>query len=1756
MYEDESILASLTERASDRPESQLDIDEGGSILESLTGKSPSLPKTSKSPFTRDASEASFYGLRTDGTPKGLGYFGELQRPDKKVSTELSIGVDFGGKETQIPSLVPTLTSDEVDYLLQGNQPTQDITDKAVAHARTRISQGKSPFAQEGEQVSRPVKTEPMNFFMQDVLKRFQTGMPLTEADFERGVPSIESLTNAPRVGQAAEAGFKASIPAMAVRGELPEPFESKDWIERAVQGAAKIVPELPIYAAGSLLAGGPETPLGWAGAFALPAAVEDVIVRRLQEGKVDSAYELLDRAKSALAEAGKGAVVGVGTYAGGLAGKVAAPLKFPGTVAGLVGTQSAIEGRAPTFGEFSDATILLGLLHVVGATPKKLAKVFTEKKMPPEELVKQASEGKVEEVQKLLDEVKVEMAPEEPVVEVKRSKKPTKDQNYLDKAQELKKQLGEETYYEVLKGLGIEKSNQVRSSESKTAVLRALRSRATFIPEFKTPQEAAEFGKRATPEQKEAMQREADLLEERAKEIIKERGEKSKKAMELNLRVQSLHEALTPEETLAAAPERKVAEKPKTLVIPDESQMTEEAKSLGAEFAGIQEGVKGEKVPLFTDNETGSTFAVDFSKKQNIAEELARVRKIFAEAKVEPKVESKIEEKPLEEELEFGEELDYSKMSERDLKASLGFAKDLGIKEDVKMISEELRKRKAGKAEVEIEPPYVDLINVEPIADIDAYRRGIATDLKQLRKTGKGDLDDIEERAERLLASRNLGDFRDEVEFDQFSELNSVVLDLIRKTREEKGLEPKETPQVDLEDALLFDIDRGKAEIDRDWIDRFTDAEGNPRPLIFDNLGLQQIYERSIEALRARPSFENLKNIGRGIILEGKTKYGEFRTRMKEVVGDLWNDIKGFVREAYEDAKKWKIFTDEKGMVTLGKGKPINEGALQLEADRLEIIYNGIQEGVHGEQIPLFTDSKTRSTFAVNFDKGQTVEGEMNKTRTLFDKGQTTEGTALDFLGLSQIFDSVATRFGREHKIDREISKAAQRKRDAKIKMATDVDIQDLIKFGRSKGLTSRDVLKVAKHKFGFFTKLSELTHEQADVVKISLELKRAPKILASEELIRSDPNVLDSTKKELRRVIDLYDIDDIMLDDHIDGIKLLLKRDTLDNKGVNRLIKSLKNDAYLKPYEGGGFTKYIQLSIRRFGEPFIDAWTDYAVKKSEVVTPFLRASSKAVKGLTQKEKEAIGRYAYERDIVSNSKKLSEDQKTQKISELENQYVMTPKMTQSYEAARAILEKGREFFKIEDPRIDYFPRMSKHYGDEVAVAKELSAEQKAKAEEAVKKGKVPRAKIPDPLRDFVWQAEFKRKGTLQDVEFDIYAVLQRYALSGARKLYGNDALRKVRPMIAKMEPDRQQEAKDWISAVIRKDPTQTEKALNNSARWLKRKLGFRVSEGERAYRDLMGSAMNFNYASFLGVRPKLIIRNWTQHWLTANEAGWTSFLKGYSKAYSREITDAMSKSPFMRERLQKWAVEEEKVGIADISKDVRDTMLWAYRKVEVDTCRGAFSTGYFRAKELNPNLPEKYYIRAGDKMVRDTQWGYGYDLPIVFKSTIGKMFLQYMSWPISYADHLYRIARENNWSTKGARTAAQVAIFGALYYQYGANYLSSVMFGTIPQAFGWAGQSLVDLGLFFASIGTPQLRKRSKDVMEDAWGIVPGYLSAKEIQKLKETGDWGQYLFYVKSEESRKGERLEHYLPYTGKLEKKRRKRKGLGGLSGELGGL
>lgn len=129
------------------------MDAFSSILTEKYGKKE-VPKPSLSDIYYGKKPDEDYGLRVDKTKKGLGYFGELPMTDGsgKTATEISIGVNFDGKERLIPLLVPNMTPEQRKWALSGGEPTKAMINAAVQNARDRMNQGKDPFAQSGEQI--------------------------------------------------------------------------------------------------------------------------------------------------------------------------------------------------------------------------------------------------------------------------------------------------------------------------------------------------------------------------------------------------------------------------------------------------------------------------------------------------------------------------------------------------------------------------------------------------------------------------------------------------------------------------------------------------------------------------------------------------------------------------------------------------------------------------------------------------------------------------------------------------------------------------------------------------------------------------------------------------------------------------------------------------------------------------------------------------------------------------------------------------------------------------------------------------------------------------------------------------------------------------------------------------------------------------------------------------------------------------------------------------------------------------------------------------------------------------------------------------------------------------------------------------------------------------------------------------------------------------------------------------------------------
>ena len=128
-----------------------------SLLSLLMPQKEKTLRENAEPYMQEGKDYG-YGLREDKTQKGRGYFGEMQMQDKsgKVFGEMSLTSTLDGEEILYPSVVPTLTREELDIMARDEEWPESIFTKALNFAMERKKQGLPFFALPEEEGKTPI----------------------------------------------------------------------------------------------------------------------------------------------------------------------------------------------------------------------------------------------------------------------------------------------------------------------------------------------------------------------------------------------------------------------------------------------------------------------------------------------------------------------------------------------------------------------------------------------------------------------------------------------------------------------------------------------------------------------------------------------------------------------------------------------------------------------------------------------------------------------------------------------------------------------------------------------------------------------------------------------------------------------------------------------------------------------------------------------------------------------------------------------------------------------------------------------------------------------------------------------------------------------------------------------------------------------------------------------------------------------------------------------------------------------------------------------------------------------------------------------------------------------------------------------------------------------------------------------------------------------------------------------------------------
>ena len=327
--------------------------------------------------------------------------------------------------------------------------------------------------------------------------------------------------------------------------------------------------------------------------------------------------------------------------------------------------------------------------------------------------------------------------------------------------------------------------------------------------------------------------------------------------------------------------------------------------------------------------------------------------------------------------------------------------------------------------------------------------------------------------------------------------------------------------------------------------------------------------------------------------------------------------------------------------------------------------------------------------------------------------------------------------------------------------------------------------------------------------------------------------------------------------------------------------------------------------------------------------------------------------------------------------------------------------------------------------------------------------------------------------------------------------------------------------------MVKRRPTRDEQAADAFIRKVFSKTpvlkGLGIHERQRIYRNLVSTILDLNYSSFMGLRPKLGIRNLGQQWLIINEYGLGNYTRGRFTRFSKDVREAIKESDIYQARKGQYLVFEERMARRrDIPKKVRELALTLYRQADLDNVNVAFATAYKKA--LAEGLPRDLAIRAGGKAIHNTQWGYGIDLPYLFKTPTGRVVGQYSSWFLWYLDHNVRTVKERH-GAKAARTVVQGTLLYYLAERWGIDYLKTFMFGVVPKGLGFLATSMIDTIKFLAAVGTMdagRIKSAARSLTKIPFGVTPGYLATKDLQRAL-AGEIERLFIYPREQRRKEG---------------------------------
>ena len=306
------------------------------------------------------------------------------------------------------------------------------------------------------------------------------------------------------------------------------------------------------------------------------------------------------------------------------------------------------------------------------------------------------------------------------------------------------------------------------------------------------------------------------------------------------------------------------------------------------------------------------------------------------------------------------------------------------------------------------------------------------------------------------------------------------------------------------------------------------------------------------------------------------------------------------------------------------------------------------------------------------------------------------------------------------------------------------------------------------------------------------------------------------------------------------------------------------------------------------------------------------------------------------------------------------------------------------------------------------------------------KGAIAQPPLPDaPPKELSFFAELARMAQEEGMPFerDALQAALTYLHLGSRKKFFQPVKDMVRPYTHIMHPTRKNVYEAFENSILNR-PIWEDRLIDNTTTEALRLLNLNLGkDAPRLRREVSVLTNRLIYASTISANPMTAAKNLTQIFIPigALDGNPVTGLKYHARAvrdlFTQEGKDLIKQHcSVLQDRIFFEGQDLQSTWLAGLQGAERIGML-PMQMTDRLNVSASFMMKLRHAIEVDKK-PFATAVQEANKFALDTQFGYGMDSPMLYKTDFGRAIGILASWPLNYVNLLYKYGSKSGWEGK------------------------------------------------------------------------------------------------------------------------------------------